>query len=181
VSVLIYEALAEAQVLEYNQRDKELLRLGALVHDVGKFLAYENHQLHSWYIIKYATLLGFVEDEIAMMAFLALNHRGIKRDKYGDIYELYEQSERLDYRLFQALGVIVAMAEILESRRQDALVSCEVKIADHIADFNFGVKVQATLSLETEALDKLAKDFEIAFDLGWRKAGFFQDLNYIRT
>jgi exopolyphosphatase/guanosine-5'-triphosphate,3'-diphosphate pyrophosphatase len=173
LSVLIYEALVRADLLIYNQRDKELLRLGALVHDIGKFLTYENHQLHSWYLIKNATLLGFDEDEIALLAFLALNHRGDKHDKFGDIYALYEKSERLDYRLFRALGLIVAMSEILESRRQDAIVGCEVGFADGKAEFDFRVKPESTLTAETAALDKLGKEFETVFGLKLGQTEYF--------
>lgn len=47
----------------------------ALLHDVGSYLSFNNHEHHSYYIIRNGDLLGFTEREVAMMAYIALYHR----------------------------------------------------------------------------------------------------------
>jgi exopolyphosphatase/guanosine-5'-triphosphate,3'-diphosphate pyrophosphatase len=162
-SVILYDALAAGGLLEKRASEREMLYLGGLVHDAGKFLAYENHQLHSWYLIKNATILGFDEDEIDLLAFLALSHRGGKRQKFADIYELYEKSDRLDYRRFQALGLIAAMAEILESRRQGALMSAEFQTSKDRVDLLLRIRPGAKMDQEAALLAKTAKRFQLVF------------------
>jgi exopolyphosphatase/guanosine-5'-triphosphate,3'-diphosphate pyrophosphatase len=164
LSLLIYDAMTRAGIIEIRPTERELLYLGALVHDIGKFLAYENHQLHSWYLVKNATVLGFDEDEIDLMAFLALSHRGGRRQKYAEIYDLYEKSERLDYGQFKALGLVLAMAEILESRRQGAVKDFEVELEDRRADFIISVNKNSDIDHEISLLNKINKKFNNALD-----------------
>jgi exopolyphosphatase/guanosine-5'-triphosphate,3'-diphosphate pyrophosphatase len=45
------------------------------LHDVGDFLSFNNHQLHSQYIICNAELLGFDRKEVEIMGSVARFHR----------------------------------------------------------------------------------------------------------
>jgi exopolyphosphatase / guanosine-5'-triphosphate,3'-diphosphate pyrophosphatase len=58
-----------------GEPEKELLRYAAILHDVGDFLSFSNHHLHSDYIISNAGLLGFDQKEIQIMANVARFHR----------------------------------------------------------------------------------------------------------
>jgi exopolyphosphatase/guanosine-5'-triphosphate,3'-diphosphate pyrophosphatase len=162
---LVYDALVKADLLTFNKVERELLRLAALVHDIGKFLSYENHQAHSWYLLKNATILGFDEDELDLMAFLALSHRGAGKKKSAEIFALYQQSERLDYRHCQVLGLALEMAELLESRRQGAIEGFDIKIEDQKAELIITIRAGAKLKEELVHLTKINKKFQIFFDL----------------
>jgi hypothetical protein len=107
--------------------------------------------------------LGFDEDEIDLMAFMALSHRGGRRQKYADIYDLYEKSERIDYRQFQILGLILATSEILESRRQGAVLGAEVKIEDQEIGLTLEIKAESSIDHEISHLGKISKKFGAIF------------------
>ncbi|MDR2443185.1 MAG: Ppx/GppA family phosphatase [Deltaproteobacteria bacterium] len=166
LAVLIYDSFVRAGLITLRSGERELLGLGALVHDIGKFLAYDDHQLHGWYLMKNSSILGFDDDEIALMAFLILSHRGGKRDKNNHISELYQKSPRLDYQRYQALGLIVAIAEKLESRRQGAVTGVRVEIDNLEARIFFTIKPDSEIDYELEGLNKLAKSFKSLFGLG---------------
>ncbi len=55
--------------------ERELLRYASILHDVGDFLSFNDHHLHSHYIICNAELLGFEPKEIQIMANIARFHR----------------------------------------------------------------------------------------------------------
>ncbi len=58
-----------------GESEKELLKYASTLHDVGDFLSFNDHQLHSSYIISNAELLGFDKKEIQIMASIARFHR----------------------------------------------------------------------------------------------------------
>jgi exopolyphosphatase/guanosine-5'-triphosphate,3'-diphosphate pyrophosphatase len=165
LAILFYDALAKVELLPMDKHDREMLFLAALVHDLGKFLTYENHQIHSWYLIKNSSILGFDEDEIDMIAFLALSHRGTGKKRTAEIFELYLKSELWDFRHGQALGLVLETAELLESRRQGGIKGFEVNISGQKAGFVLTVRAGAKLVDELANLGRISKKFQNIFGL----------------
>jgi exopolyphosphatase/guanosine-5'-triphosphate,3'-diphosphate pyrophosphatase len=58
-----------------GDRERELLNYASTLHDVGDFLSFNDHHLHSHYIISNAGLPGFERQEIKIMANIARFHR----------------------------------------------------------------------------------------------------------
>ncbi len=58
-----------------GNKERDLLKHAAILHDVGDFLSFNDHHLHSHYIISNAGLPGFDRDEIQIMANIARFHR----------------------------------------------------------------------------------------------------------
>ncbi|MBN2231754.1 MAG: Ppx/GppA family phosphatase [Deltaproteobacteria bacterium] len=55
--------------------ERELLTRAAFLHDIGNFISFRGHHLHSHYIISNAELLGFDQTEVAIIAAIARYHR----------------------------------------------------------------------------------------------------------
>ncbi|MGH9057345.1 MAG: HD domain-containing protein, partial [Acidimicrobiales bacterium] len=55
--------------------DRELLELGALLHDIGEHVSAEGHERHTAYLIENGRLRGFRPDEIAVLACLGRFHK----------------------------------------------------------------------------------------------------------
>lgn len=55
--------------------ERELLEIAAYLHDVGYFVSYQKHHRHSYYLISQSDLPGFTQEEIEIIARLALYHR----------------------------------------------------------------------------------------------------------
>ena len=60
---------------DLGEPERELLKYAAVLHDVGDFLSFNDHHLHSQYIISNAELLGFDRRDIQIMANVARFHR----------------------------------------------------------------------------------------------------------
>ena len=74
---------------------RELLYYAALLHDIGIFISFANHNAHSHYLIRNTELLGFTEREIELIAALAFFHR--KRPSKKRLLSLFlTLAERMD-------------------------------------------------------------------------------------
>jgi len=71
----LFDSAKQIGLHNLGEDEKELLKYAAILHDVGDFLSFNNHQLHSQYIICNAELLGFDRKEIQIMGNIARFHR----------------------------------------------------------------------------------------------------------
>jgi exopolyphosphatase/guanosine-5'-triphosphate,3'-diphosphate pyrophosphatase len=55
--------------------ERELLELGALLHDIGEHVSVEGHDKHSAYLIQHGRLRGFAPEEVAILGSLGRFHR----------------------------------------------------------------------------------------------------------
>jgi exopolyphosphatase/guanosine-5'-triphosphate,3'-diphosphate pyrophosphatase len=55
--------------------ERELLEYASILHDVGLFISHSQHHRHAYYCIRNAELLGFTENEKAIIANIARYHR----------------------------------------------------------------------------------------------------------
>ncbi len=91
--------------------ERELLGYAARLHDIGTFLAFSNHHLHSQYIITNTELTGFDQREIVLIGLIARLHRkklpGPGSRELGDL-------AAGDRRLVLVLAILLRLAESLD-------------------------------------------------------------------
>jgi exopolyphosphatase/guanosine-5'-triphosphate,3'-diphosphate pyrophosphatase len=75
LALQLFDSAKQIGLHNLGETEKELLKHAATLHDVGDFLSFNDHQLHSHYIISNAGLLGFDKKEIQVMANIARFHR----------------------------------------------------------------------------------------------------------
>lgn len=75
LAMQMFDSAKEVGLHKMNGNYRELLHYSAILHDIGIFLNYSNHQEHSYYLIKNADLLGFDQKEIELMAAVSFFHR----------------------------------------------------------------------------------------------------------
>ena len=94
---------------------RELLYYAALLHDIGIFISFANHNAHSHYLIRNTELLGFTEREIELIAALAFFHRKRPSKKIPLFLQL-DEDIREEVRL---LSLFLTLAERMDkSHRQ---------------------------------------------------------------
>ncbi|HPD09131.1 MAG TPA: HD domain-containing protein, partial [Methanomassiliicoccales archaeon] len=94
-----------------GRKERELLRHAAFLHDVGDFISFNDHHLHSHYMISHAELLGFSRREVLLMANVAMYHR--KRMPKVGMAELRELDGK-DQEAVVRLSTLLRMAESLD-------------------------------------------------------------------
>lgn len=78
----------------HGMKDKEriLLRIAAILHEVGKYIHVSNHSLRSYHIINTTELIGLNENEREVVACVARFYT--KSDLFADRYYLYKRIEQ---------------------------------------------------------------------------------------
>lgn len=71
----LFDSAKRLGLHNFTDEERELLRYAALLHDVGDFISFDDHHIHSHYIICNAGLLGFDQSEIRIIANIARFHR----------------------------------------------------------------------------------------------------------
>jgi exopolyphosphatase/guanosine-5'-triphosphate,3'-diphosphate pyrophosphatase len=107
----LFDSSRRKKLHDLGRPERELLRYSALLHDIGDFISFKNHHVHSHYIISNADLLGFTEREVRIMANVARYHR--KRRPRGDENELAEMDPG-SARAVQILALLLRLAENLD-------------------------------------------------------------------
>lgn len=92
-----------------GRRERELLHLGALAHDVGRLVGAEGYERHSAYLIENAGLRGFSPEEVAVLACLGRYHRrGTPKVGFGPF-------DRLDGEQRSVVARLVALLQVADS------------------------------------------------------------------
>lgn len=114
----LFDSAREAGLHSYGDWEREILGYAALLHDIGAFLSYGNHHVHSYYLINNADLLGFHQAEMTMMALIALFHRrGLPSTDQPDFAAL----DREDRNRVKLLSLIVRLVESLDRSHQNVV------------------------------------------------------------
>ena len=75
LALQLFDSARDIGLHYLGDSERELLKYAATLHDIGDFLSFNDHHLHSQYIIDNAELLGFDKKEIMMIGFIARFHR----------------------------------------------------------------------------------------------------------
>lgn len=116
LAVSIFSQLGDLGLHSYAYHEAELLSCAAMAHDVGTFISHTDHHKHSYYILRNWSLLGFDDQEIAIIATTALCHRKLSPRKAAS--QSLSASTR---RLVEVLASILRVADAMD-RSQLGLV-----------------------------------------------------------
>jgi len=155
----LFDITREQELHNLTQRDRELLEFAAMLHDVGMSLSYSNHQMHSYYFLTNAELLGFDQTEIATMATTTLFHRKkFPRKRDREFAALDERSQEI----VRILGVILSIAEGLDRSHMSLVRDMELEL---VGKRKALLKIQATQEcpLEIWGVEFHGKAFRKAF------------------
>jgi len=114
----LFDSAGAAGLHGYGNEQRELFGHAALLHDVGAFLSYSDHHLHSYYLIRHADLLGFDENEIASMAATALFHR---KARPGARHPAFAELDRTTRKAVRLLSVLLRLAEYMDRGHSEAV------------------------------------------------------------
>jgi exopolyphosphatase/guanosine-5'-triphosphate,3'-diphosphate pyrophosphatase len=119
LALQMFDSLVDARLIHPEPGERELLWAGAMLHDVGMAISYDDHHKHSHYLIVSGGLPGFDPRERALIAQITRFHRkGAPR-----LGEMTPFARPGDERLLARCAVLLRLAEHLE-RGRDQSVRC---------------------------------------------------------
>jgi exopolyphosphatase/guanosine-5'-triphosphate,3'-diphosphate pyrophosphatase len=140
----LFDSAKKVGLHTLGDRERELLEYAALLHDIGAFLSYDNHHLHTHYLIRHAELLGFDQAEIALMALVALFHRKAKPSKQNEEYAAQDKATRRSVRVLSAL---LRVAEGLDRSHNGIITRARFRAANNTS---VRLELQATGDCQLE-------------------------------
>ncbi len=101
-------------LLKLQQRDRTLLRVAALLHDIGITINYYDHARHSAYLVENARLFGLTHREQMLAAVIAGWHNG-PSSKYVRNRIYSEFLDDPDWQTARKLSLLLTLAESMDT------------------------------------------------------------------
>lgn len=109
LSVQLFRALQADHGLD--RRYELLLRIAALLHEIGNFVSDRSHHKHSMYLILNSDLFGLGRKDITLIALVARYHRRAAPQPYHEEYQALDRDGRV---AVAKLAAILRVADALE-------------------------------------------------------------------
>lgn len=155
ISTKIYDTLKNEISLDDHART--LLEAAAILHDIGGFIRYDHHNLHSNYIILNSEIFGLSRNDIKIVAEIAKYHKGSLVPQDDESYQVMPRNDRM---------TILKLTAIL--RIADALDRGHIQ---KFSDFSINVQQNSLLihakGTKNTVLEKIALN---------EKAGMFEEV-----
>jgi exopolyphosphatase/guanosine-5'-triphosphate,3'-diphosphate pyrophosphatase len=108
---------------QLNQRDRLLLEVAAILHDIGRFIRPSSHHKHSMYIIQNIELVGVTNTELRLISLIARYHSGSPpAAKHSD----YARLPSADQQRVSTLSSLLRVADALDREHRDRVHSLVV-------------------------------------------------------
>jgi exopolyphosphatase/guanosine-5'-triphosphate,3'-diphosphate pyrophosphatase len=95
-----------------GDRDRVLLEVAALLHDIGNYVSLRGHHKHSWYLLSVSEIFGLNQDDMAIVANVARYHRRGLPQKSHLPYMALDRDERVKVT---KLAAILRLANALDA------------------------------------------------------------------
>jgi len=95
-----------------GDRDRVLLEVAALLHDIGNYVGMRGHHKHSWYLLSVSEIFGLTQDDMAIVANVARYHRRAQPQKSHLPYMALDREARVRVN---KLAAILRLANALDA------------------------------------------------------------------
>jgi exopolyphosphatase/guanosine-5'-triphosphate,3'-diphosphate pyrophosphatase len=126
-----------------GKRDRLLLELAALLHEVGNFIGPNGHHRHSLYIIAQTPILGVTDDELMVIANVARYHRKAPPDLSHEYYRDLSENDRERVR---AMAAILRVADALDHDHRQQVMS--VSATQRGSELRLKVRTRGDVTLD---------------------------------
>ncbi len=158
LAVDLFDGLGEVHGL--GQHEREMLELGALLHDIGEHVSVEGHDKHTAYLIQHGRLRGFAPEEVAVLASLGRFHRrGNPKLSFQPFSSLPPARRDRVTRLIALLRI----ADGLDRNHAGTVESIGVKVSD--GRVRLMVHATGDIDLELWGLRRKRELFQRVFEL----------------
>lgn len=143
-----------------GKRDRLLLELAALLHEVGNFIGAPGHHRHAYYIISESPILGLNDEELRIVANVARYHRKALPDTDHECYAELDDDARDRVR---GLAAILRVADALDHDHKQKVLAVKAKVGD--SKLRLKVRARGDVTLDAWALENKGDLFQKEFDL----------------
>ena len=151
-----------------GDRERLLLQVSALLHDVGIYVSLRAHHKHSQYILAASQIFGLSNEETAIVANIARYHRRATPQRSHLEYVALDRQDRV---VVDKLAAILRVANSLDAEHLQKVTSVRVRRAER--EWVLDIEGTGDLTMEVLAATARADMFSDTFgqDLVIRHGG----------
>ncbi|MGM0471454.1 MAG: HD domain-containing protein [Bacillota bacterium] len=154
----IFDQIKEIHGL--SKKERNLLQVSAILHDVGKFISLKRHYYNSYNLIRSSNILGFANREIEIIANIARYH---SRKLPQDEDHAYQRLSSQDQVLMSKLLSMLRLADALDRGHQSKFNNLAVKLTTD--KLTITIITNEVTALEEWTFKQKSKLFEEVFGL----------------
>jgi len=158
LALLFFDRLARSHGL--SKRERLLLQLATILHDIGKFVNLRRHYFHSYRLIISSDILGFSEGEKAVIANVAHYHSKGTPSLNDPNWQTLTQEQRI---IAAKLVAIIRIADAVDRTHRLKVKVCDVSLKGD--ELIVTVDAKEDLSLEEWTFADKAKFFASVFGI----------------
>lgn len=144
-----------------DERDRKLLRVASLLHDIGITISYYDHPRHSAYLVENARLFGLTHREQMLAAVVAGWHEG-PTVKYMRNRIYSEFLDDTDWQKARKMALLLALAESLDTTQLGLVAGVSAEVMGKTADLVMAIGKQGA-SVEIQEAERHRKWFKKEF------------------
>jgi len=159
-ALYLFDRMKELGIHYMSSDVRSLLSYAALLHDIGEFIGYPKHHLHSYIIILNSYLPGFDNEELRTMALLAKAHHGTFPTHKSKQFEELDNGEIVD---ILRCAMMLKIADILDRRRNSSVDTIDISATSE--EVTISLRSESDVSMEIWKLKTIEKEFKAVFGL----------------
>ncbi len=160
LALRLFDGLKKAGLHIMDDDTKEILGYAAILHDIGEFISYKDHNLHTYTIITNSNMPGFNADEIEDMALMAKFHH--KRFPAGTNKFLRPLNKNRAKNV-RMCALMLRMADVLDRHRSSPVEDMNGRLTKNSVIIELTSKED--LSMEVWKMEELSDAFKDVFGL----------------
>ncbi len=136
------------QTHSLHKLSKESLRhlqVAALVHDVGHYIADQNHHIHSQYLVTMSPITGLTERERILIALIARNHRHL--EVVLELIKKFSLTRKEQLSVLKLISIL-RIANALDKSHAGSVKSIDIRIKPEKNQVVFKIKTKTSVPLE---------------------------------
>ncbi|NDL67664.1 HD domain-containing protein [Anaerotalea alkaliphila] len=158
-ALLIFE---RTKTLHGLKKERLLLRVACILHDIGKFLSLNQHSLNSYQMIKSLEVFGLSKREMLLVANITRYHSGYRPLHRDESFFSLTQGERV---LVAKLVAVLKLADALDKSHKQKILLDSVKLRGKELVIKGHVKATVNTTLEEWTFQKKADFFIEVFGI----------------
>jgi exopolyphosphatase/guanosine-5'-triphosphate,3'-diphosphate pyrophosphatase len=143
-----------------SKRDRLLLELASLLHEVGNFIGIAGHHRHAYYIIAQSPILGLSDGEVEIVANVARYHRKAPPDVSHEAYRALDDRDRDRVR---SLAALLRVADALDHDHRQRVASVRAKVRGD--ELRLALKTRGDVTLDAWSVEDKGDLFRSEFGL----------------
>jgi exopolyphosphatase / guanosine-5'-triphosphate,3'-diphosphate pyrophosphatase len=158
LSLSLYDQLQNEHRLE--RKERLLLEVAALLHDVGTFISDRSHHKHAQYIISSSEIFGLSRQDMNLIANIARYHRKSPPTRSHPAYVSLDRESRM---IVSKLAAILRVADALDQDYSRKIQNVKIVTDEEKKSYVLEVEADGDLAMERVSLDSKSDLFREIF------------------